>query len=495
MTDTTLDDAEAWLAAGRAAEALLAAETRLARAPGDRRLTDLRDRALAAIRAMDPAFAALQLDAAVNPGKTAAHLELGHAYLTAERLADAERCFKQALALDPGSAEAHAALGVAYLAADIDAGAEHHSRQALAADPAHAVASQTLASLMEARGEAGAAQALLDQVYSRRSIYAEAAPGALHRVLVLASAQAGNTPYPAIMPKARYGRLVWYMEYARPEETPDPDLYDVVFNAIGDADVAEPSLPAVQRFLADCPKAVLNDPAKVARTRRDRIPDLLAGIPDLVVPRTVRLDAAEIAAEGLAGAAARHGFTGPTLARPLGSHGGKGLTLVADLTTMAALPPWTGDIYLTEYVDYRSADGLFRKQRVLFVDRRSHAYHQAVSTGWMIHHETAGMSDHAEWRAEEARFLEDPEGAIGARAMAAVAAIGRTLDLDYAGVDFAVMPDGRALVFEANASMLAHLEDPAGPYAHKNPHVQRIAAAFQALLAQRAGRTRSPDAP
>jgi tetratricopeptide (TPR) repeat protein len=488
VTDTTLKEAEAWLAAGRAAEALLAAEIRLTHAPRNRRLTDLRDRAMAAIQAMDPAFAALQLDAAVNPGKAEAQLELGHAYLATERLADAERCFKRALGLDRGSAEAHAALGVAYLAAGIDAGAEHHSRQALAADPAHVVASQTLASLMEARGESAAAQALLDNVYSRRSIYAEAAPGGLARVLVLATAQAGNTPYPAIMPKARYSRLVWYMEYARPEETPGPDLYDVVFNAIGDADLAEPSQAAVRRFLADCPKAVLNDPAKVARTRRDHIPDLLAGIPDLVVPRTVRLDAAEIAAGGLAVAAARRGFTGPTLVRPIGSHGGKGLTLAADLEAMAALPPWSGDVYLTEYVDYRSADGLFRKQRVLFVDRRPHAYHQAISTGWMVHHQTAGMGDHADWRAEEARFLEDSEGAIGARAMAAVAAIGRTLDLDYAGVDFAVMPDGRALVFEANATMLAHLEDPAGPYAHKNPHVQRIAAAFQTLLAERAGR-------
>ncbi len=69
MTDNTLSDAEAWLAAGRAAEALLAAETSLTRAPRDRRLGDLRDRALQAIQAMDPAFAALQLDAAINPAK------------------------------------------------------------------------------------------------------------------------------------------------------------------------------------------------------------------------------------------------------------------------------------------------------------------------------------------------------------------------------------------------------------------------------------------
>jgi tetratricopeptide (TPR) repeat protein len=113
VTDTTLSDAEAWLAAGRAAEALMAAEMRLARAPGDRPMADLRERALAAILAMDPVFAALQLDAALNSEKIAAHLELGRAYLALERLADAERCFKQALALDAGSVEARALLAEA----------------------------------------------------------------------------------------------------------------------------------------------------------------------------------------------------------------------------------------------------------------------------------------------------------------------------------------------------------------------------------------------
>ena len=489
MTDTTLSEAEAWLVAGRAAEALMAAETRLAHAVRDRRAGDLRDRALAAIQTMDPVFAALQLDAAVNPEKIEAHMELGHAYLAQERFVDAERCFKRALALDPSSAEAHASLGLAYLAVGIDDGAQHHSLQALAANSRHAVASQTLASLIDARGEAADAQALLEQAYRHQAIYAQPSTSPLARVLVLATARAGNTPYRAIMPKARYSRLVWYMEYARAEETPDPHLYDVVFNTIGDADLAEPSLAAVQQFLAGCPKGVLNDPAKVARTRRDRVPDLLAGIPDVVVPRTVRLDGAGIAAAGgLAAAAARLGFTGSTLVRPAGSHGGRGLTLATDLEAMAALPPWTGDCYLTEFVDYRSADGLFRKQRVLFVDRQPYAYHHAVSDGWMVHHETSGMDGQVEWRAEEARFLEDTEGVIGARAMAAVAAIGRAVDLDYAGVDFAVMPDGKVLVFEANATMLAHFEDAAGPYAHKNPHVQAIATAFQTLLARRAGR-------
>ena len=88
---------------------------------------------------------------------------------------------------------------------------------------------------------------------------------------------------------------------------------------------------------------------------------------------------------------------------------------------------------------------------------------------------------------EELAFLRDPAAAIGARAMTAVTAIGERLDLDYAGVDFSVMPDGRVLVFEANATMLTHLEPEDGPFAAKNPYVRRIIEAFQARLASLAG--------
>jgi glutathione synthase/RimK-type ligase-like ATP-grasp enzyme len=351
------------------------------------------------------------------------------------------------------------------------------------------VASQTLAVVLEARGELEAARAQLDIAYRRQSLFALPAAQARLKILVLATVSPGNVPYTLLMPQRLYSRLVWYMEYARAEEAPAPGRYDVVFNTIGDADLAEPSLEAVQRFIATSSKAVLNAPAKVMRTRRDRTPALLGGLEDVAVPRTVRLAAADIAAHGLAELARRQDFSGPVLLRPVGSHGGQGLMLARDLDALAGAAPGAGDCYLTGYIDYRSPDGLYRKYRVLFVDRRPFAYHQAISEGWMVHHETSGMAAFAARRQEEARFLDDPQGAIGARAMAAVGRIGQALDLDYCGVDFGVLPDGRVLVFEANATMLAHMEDPDGPYAHKNPYVQAIVQAFQALLTRRARST------
>jgi len=306
-------------------------------------------------------------------------------------------------------------------------------------------------------------------------------------VLVLATVSAGNIPYRAIMPPALYSRLIWYMEHARLEEEPAPSRYDLVFNTIGDADLAEPSLAAVEAFTARCAKPVLNRPDRVMRTRRDRIPSLLGELEGVVAPRTVRVSAADMASRGLKALAEAHGFSAPLLARPAGLHGGEGLVRAETLDALDDVRPTAGDHYLIDYVDYRSADGLYRKYRMLFVAGRAFAYHQAIAEGWLVHHDTSGMDDHPERRAEEARFLDDPGAIIGRSGLEAIGRIGRALDLDYCGVDFSVLPDGRILVFEANPTMLVHGEDPRGLYAHKNPHVAAIAGAFQALLQARAG--------
>ena len=81
------------------------------------------------------------------------------------------------------------------------------------------------------------------------------------------------------------------------------------------------------------------------------------------------------------------------------------------------------------------------------------------------------------------RYLDDPVRALGLSAWEAVRQVGAAMDLDYAGVDFSLLPDGRVLLFEANATMLVHPEAKAGPLAHKNPAIQRIYDAFKGMLA------------
>ena len=70
--------------------------------------------------------------------------------------------------------------------------------------------------------------------------------------------------------------------------------------------------------------------------------------------------------------------------------------------------------------------------------------------------------------------------------MGALGAVGERLGLDYAGVDFGVLRDGRLVVFEANATMLVHPErDPR--FAYRDTSVRTIQEAFLAMLQRRMG--------
>jgi Flp pilus assembly protein TadD len=474
------------LNAGRSAEAIAAAERALAIRPDDRAVQSVRAAAINEIQAMDPVIAALELTSALRPDDPAPLLELGHSYVELDQAQAAERAFKRVLGLDPSSAAAHAGLGALYLSVGIDDGAEHHSLAALDRRPGQVVASQTLAALLEARGEHAAAKARLDTAYAGQSLFLEPAAAGRMTVLVLATQSSGNVPYRRLMPPRLYSRLVWYMEHARQDQMAALPAYDVAFNAIGDADLAGPSAEAVDSFVAQCPRRVLNAPGRVARTRRDRLPALLGDLADVSAPMAVRVSCAS--GRDLTSAAKLMGLKLPLLARPTGSHGGKGLVRVDTLAQLADTGDTLAgqDVYLTEFCDYRSADGRYRKGRVLFVDRRPYPYHWAVADQWLAHYESAGMAGAAERQAEERRFLDAPQAVIGERAWRAIIRIGERLDMDYAGLDFSILGDGRLLVFEANATMLVHPESEDGEFAYKNPAVRSIVEAFQAMLAQAA---------
>src|SRR6201999_1706429 len=104
------------------------------------------------------------------------------------------------------------------------------------------------AGLLPDAGETQAALEHRNAAYGRQCVFVETAAAAERRVLILSTAEGGNIPYQHLLPKARYTRIIWYAAYAKPGET--PPAHDVVFNAIGDADLAGPTAANVQAFLA-----------------------------------------------------------------------------------------------------------------------------------------------------------------------------------------------------------------------------------------------------
>ncbi len=478
----------ALLGQDRADEALQAADAALALDPLPADAWFVRGSALKAQGRLQRAIDALEQALARDPEHAATHLNLGNIHGELEQGAEAIEHLREAISLDPTLKEAHASLGSIYLLTDQKADAERFSRLALAIDPDMVVPHQNLASLMAEQGYAADARMHRDAAYGRQNLFIDEARDPYRRVLILLTAESGNIPFKFLLPRQRYTRINWVVEYASAAQAANLPAYDLVFNAIGDPDLAGPTEAPVERFLEHCERPVFNQPDKIRRTYRHLIPDLLSDIADVATPKTLRLTADALARSGLAFLVADAGLDWPLLVRPIGSHGGKGLTRFEDADELptAQLPPGR-DAYLTAFHDYRSADGLWRKYRVIFVDRRPYPYHLAISNNWLVHHGTAEMEERPERLAEEMRFLEDPGAAIGARATTAIEAIGRRLDLDYGGIDFSVLPDGSVLVFEANATMLAHPEKADSVLAPKNPYVQRIFDAFEAMISARTG--------
>jgi hypothetical protein len=119
---------------------------------------------------------------------------------------------------------------------------------------------------------------------------------------------------------------------------------------------------------------------------------------------------------------------------------------------------------------------------VMVIGGRLYPLHLAISSNWKIHYVTAEMSNSPEHRAEEAQFLEDMPGVLGPRAMAGLDYVQRELALDYAGIDFALSPHGDVLLFEANATMVAHLPEPEERWSYRRAAVERIHEAVRDML-------------
>jgi tetratricopeptide (TPR) repeat protein len=483
LASTQVALALALLGDARADEALAAADAALAADEALGEAWFARGTALMALQRPLEAATALEQAVARDPNQASAHLNLGNLYGELERGAEAIHHLRTAVELDPMAKEAHASLGSLYLLTGQKEEAERFCWLALAIDPEMTAPHQNLASLFAERGETDKAHHHRDAAYRRQNLFVEPAAAPAARVLILSTAESGNIPFKFLLPRDRYTRINWVIEYAAKDQATHLPAYDLVFNAIGDPDLAGPTAAPVARFLSGCDKPVFNDPARIQHTFRHLMPGLFADLADVDAPRAVRFSTRDAPRSELAGQIAAAGLRWPLLVRPIGSHGGKGLLRLDGPDDLAAADLGHGqDFYVTEYRDYRSADGCWRKYRVIFVDRRPYPYHSAIADNWLVHYESAEMPDDPARLAEELRFLEDPELALGAKAMAAVAAIGRRLDLDYCGVDFSVLADGSVLVFEANATMLVHPETEDSPMAFKNRYVQRILDAFSTMI-------------
>jgi len=413
------------------------------------------------------------------PEYSSARYALGWGLQGLKKYDEAIAQYERALALEPGSLPAIYNIGTCYDSSGRGAQALKWFRWALTIDPTLVGANVGMIKHLEAEGRLAEAAAFRKHVPRPIEFDIVTAPRPERTMLLPGCVGPGNVPLHTLLDNETTSRIQWSVDFATDEQEQALPPFDVVFNGIGNGDLIGPSFERLSRFHQRRP--MLNPPASVLRTRRDLLPDLLGDIPDVVMPRVVRLRRDEMMNTDLAATLAARGLTCPVLMRPLATHGGEGMILIETPGQLAKVGvPESDACYFIAYYDGRAADGCFRKYRMIFVDRKPYPYHLAISDKWLVHYYSANMLA-GQKREEEKRFFADPAAAMGRRAADAIDAIARRMDMDFAGIDFTVTPDGRVLVFEANANMSVYNTDDAN-YAYKKPYVTAIVDAFRSMI-------------
>ena len=290
--------------------------------------------------------------------------------------------------------------------------------------------------------------------------------------------------------------------YVVPGEKLPADLpaHDLAFVAAGESDGNRAVLDEISRLIARWPRPVLNPPERISRLSRERLCQVLEGVPGLHLPLTARIDRARFAALGSGGADLADILPGsgfPVIARPVDSHAGHGLQKLADA---AAIRDYLAarreaEFFVSPFIDYRDGDGLYRKYRIVFIAGRPYACHMAVADQWMIYYLNANMKESAAKRAEEARFMASFDDDFARRHGAALTEIAERIGLDYFGIDCAESADGKLLLFEADIAMIVHAMDDPAIFPYKVGQMRKVFDAFRAMLQERSRRAPAAGAP
>jgi tetratricopeptide (TPR) repeat protein/glutathione synthase/RimK-type ligase-like ATP-grasp enzyme len=393
-----------------------------------------------------------------HPENPMARVNLANLLLRANKHLEAREHYETVLRIDPDYAEAHQGLGAVLSDIGDRAGALRHFQKGFRG---HAISS------LPYRG-------------TRPPV----------TVLQLVSSGGGNIPTAALLDDCVFLTSVVVADYLDPSAALPP--HQLIFNAIGDADLCAPALQAAGRLTALTRVPVINDPGAVMKTGRIDNARRLGAVPGVVAPRTMAIARELLAGPNGVATLAKHQFAFPLLLRSPGYHTGRNFIIVEQLVELSAaaagLPG--DDLLVIEYLDARGADGNARKYRVMMIDGRIYPLHLAISGRWKVHYFTSDMADKPDHRHEEARFLADMPAALGDKAMKALEKISDVLGLDYGGIDFGLGSDGDLLLFEANATMVIAPVDSDERWAYRRTAISTILDAVGAMLKRKSTQAR-----
>jgi glutathione synthase/RimK-type ligase-like ATP-grasp enzyme len=361
-------------------------------------------------------------------------------------------------------------------------------------EPDNAAALMDLATIEQLLGSLEDGLARQAEALALRRVFRSPCAAAQPTLRLLALAVPGdlgnNTPLEFLLEDSSVALTMLYIVPGEPLPAEIPE-HDVAIVAACESDDNRPALFEIARHARSWPRPLLNHPDQIALLARERLHTLLKPVASIEMPMTARVDRTSFAEIAAGKAALRsHLADGafPLIARPIGSHAGRGLARLDDAAAVASYLAERREpgFQISRYVDYRGGDGLFRKYRIVFIDGQPYACHMAIADQWMIYYLNAQMGESAAKRAEEERFMTGFDEDFASRHRLALEALADRIGLDYFGIDCAETADGRLLVFEADTAMIVHLMDSPAVFPYKAAQMHKVFAAFAAMLTERA---------
>jgi hypothetical protein len=259
-----------------------------------------------------------------------------------------------------------------------------------------------------------------------------------------------------------------------------------LFNLVGDADSSGNMLLKIQNIGNEIqPRRFFNQPSRVFRTSRGRLPATLANISGCLVPRTETYDPHTFSE--LLAACQKFGVW-PMIVRSRGDHGGQKMLLLSELDQLESVKDmeWLySGICIVEFIDYKNEDGLYQKNRVIMIDGTAYPRHSIFSDKWIIHAGSRAelMNMDLELCHREERLLAEFRDTGMGKYARIFDEIQARIGLDVFGVDFAIV-DGEIVIFEANACMnfLDRRFRDNDRYQYMDSHVNALKRAIKKLL-------------
>ena len=219
-------------------------------------------------------------------------------------------------------------------------------------------------------------------------------------------------------------------------------------NFCADADEYAKAMEFLRHIAKMTGAPVFNHPDGILNSRRDKVSEVLQGVPGLVAPKCIRFSPK--LPEDFQQAFDENQMVYPVLVRPTASQSGTHLVKIdgPDDWVKVHTIPWGGaTIHMTQFVDFANDAGEYIKLRAVCAGDQVFIRHTLISDDWLVHamDRTEAIVDrefemHQRLRENPVfiKLVKDAKTKIG---------------LDYFGLDLGWRSDDEFVLFEANAAM------------------------------------------